>query len=130
MIILDTCSIIWDALSPKSLSKKARAAIKAHEEKGLIFCDISAWEISMLIKKGRLQIDDTPSNFIHAILDSRNFVYKPISPEIADLSVNLGKEINKDPADRIIVATSILENIELITADNNLLKSNLVKTIW
>jgi len=51
MIVLDTCSIIWDALSPKDLSRKAKLAINKHEEKGLIFCDISSWEISMLIKK-------------------------------------------------------------------------------
>ena len=130
MIVLDTCSIIWDALSPKDLSRKAKIAINKHEQEGLIFCDISAWEISMLIKKGRLQLDETASSFINTILDSRNYIYKSITPEIADLSVHLGKEINKDPADRLIVATTITENLELITADKNLIKSNLVKTIW
>ena len=130
MIVMATCSIIWDALSPKDLSRKAKKAINKNEQKGLIFCDISAWEIAMLIKKGKLQVEETPTNFINTILDSRNYIYKSITPEIADLSVNLGKEIIKDPADRLIVATSIIENIELITADKNLIKSNLVKTIW
>jgi len=130
MIVMDTCSIIWDALSPNELSRKAKAAINKHEEKGLIFCDISAWEISMLIKKGKLQIDETPANFINAILDSRNYIYQSITPQIADLSVNLGEEINNDPADRLIVATSIIENLELITADKNLIKFDLVKTVW
>jgi len=130
MIVMDTCSIIWDALSPKDLSKKAKAAISKHEEEGLIFCDISIWEILMLIKKGKLQVDETPTNLINAIIDSRNYIHKSITPKIADLSVNLGKEINKDPADRLIVATSIIENVELITADNNLIKSSLVRTIW
>lgn len=130
MIVMDTCSIIWDALSAKNLSRKAKTAIAQHEDDGLIFCDISAWEIAMLMKKGKLQIDETASGFIKAIMDSRNYICKPITPEIADLSVNLGKEINKDPADRLIVATSIIENLELITADKNLIKSDLVKTIW
>ncbi len=130
MIVMDTCSIIWDALSPKSLSRKAKAAINKHEEQGLIFCDISAWEIAMLVKKEKLQIDGATTNFIKAVLDSRNYIYKAITPEIADLSVTLGKQINKNPADRLIVATSIIENIELITADKNLIKSDLVKTIW
>jgi len=130
MIVMDSCSIIWDALSPKDLSRKAKLAINRHEQDGLIFCDISAWEISMLIKKGKLKVDEKPAKFIKAILESRNYIYKSISPEIADLSVNLGTEINKDPADRLIVATSIIENIELITADRNLIKSSLVKTIW
>jgi len=130
MIVMDTCSIIWDALSPNDLSRTAKTAINRHEQNGLVFCDISAWEISMLIKKGKLQVDEKPVNFIKAILDSRNYIYKSISPEIADLSVNLGAEINQDPADRLIVATSIIENLELITSDKNLRKSSLVKTIW
>jgi len=130
MIVMDTCSIIWDALSPKKLSRKAKKSLNKHEQEGLVFCDISAWEIAMLIRKGKLQVDDTPTNFINAILDSRNYIYKSITPEIADLSVNLGKDINNDPADRLIVATSIIDNYELITADKNLIKSDLVKTIW
>ena len=130
MIVMDTCAIIWDALSPKNLSRKAKTTINKHEHNGLIFCDISAWEIAMMIKKGKLQVDETPSNLIKAILDSRNYIYKSITPEIADLSVNLGEDINKDPADRIVVATSIIENIELVTADKNLIKSGAVKTIW
>ncbi len=130
MIVMDTCCIIWDALSPKNLSRKAKTSINKHEQEGLVFCDISAWEIAMLIKKETLHVDEKPSNFIMAILDSRNYIYKSITPEIADLSVALGKEINKDPADRLIVATSIIENLELITADKNLIKSGLVKTVW
>jgi len=130
MIVMDTCSIIWDALSAKNLSRKAKAAIAKHEDDGLVFCDISAWEIAMLMKKGKLQIDETPANFIRAIMNSRNYICKSITPEIAELSVNLGKEINNDPADRLITATAIIENMELITADKNLIQSNLVKTIW
>jgi len=130
MIVMDTCAIIWDALSPKNLSRKAKTAINKHEQNGIIFCDISAWEIAMMIKKGKLHVDETPSNLIKAILDSRNYIYKSITPEIADLSIHLGEDINKDPADRIIAATSITENIELVTANKNLIKSNSVKTIW
>lgn len=130
MIVMDTCSIIWDALSPKDLSRKSKTAINKHEQSGLIFCDISAWEISMLMKKGKLKVDEKPANFIKAILDSRNYIYTEISPAVADLSVNLGKEINQDPADRLIVATSIIKNLELVTADRNLINSDLVKTIW
>ena len=130
MIVMDTCTIIWDALSPKYLSRKAKSAINKHEQSGLIFCDISAWEIAMMIKKGKLQVEETPANLIKAILDSRNYIYKKITPEIADLSVNLAEDINKDPADRIIVATAIIENIELVTADKNIIQSSVVRTIW
>jgi len=37
---------------------------------------------------------------------------------------------NKDPADRIIAATSIIENANLITAEKELRQSKQVATIW
>jgi PIN domain nuclease of toxin-antitoxin system len=53
-----------------------------------------------------------------------------ISPEIAELSVNFDSGLNKDPADRIIAATSILNNARLVTADRNMLENELLDTIW
>lgn len=131
MILMDTCAIIWDALDPGKLTTKAKKSIDdADQNNALIISDISFWEIAMLIKKGRLEIDSSPANFINLFLQSRNIAVKSISPEIADLSVSFNKEINNDPADRIIVATSVIYNARLVTADENLLKNKLVDSIW
>lgn len=131
MILLDTCAIIWDALDRQQLSAKALNAInKADEFNALIMSDISIWEIAMLVKKERIKIDTTASNFVNLYLQTRNISVIQISPEIAELSVNFGAEINKDPADRIISATSIIQNSQLVTADQNLISSELVDTIW
>ena len=131
MIVLDTHTIVWDALASSKLSRAAKAEIEDADQKGtLIICDISFWEIAMLVKKERLQVDETPANLIKTILDARNYSVRGISPEIAELSVNLKNEINNDPADRLIVATSILENCPLVTADKNLRKAQSVQTIW
>jgi len=129
MILLDTCAIIWDALEPSKISPTAKKAIK-DAEKELVVCDISIWEISMLIKRNRLLVDDTPSDFIKLIFQARNFSVQDITPEIAELSVNFGPEINNDPADRLISASSILLNAPLITADQNLRDATIVETIW
>lgn len=131
MIVTDTHIIIWDALKPESLSRKAREAIRtANEMDGIIFCEISLWEIAMLIQKNRIKINASYLEFINLIKSSNNFIFKGISPEIAELSANLSEEINPDPADRIICATSILTNAQLITADKNLRKSKSLRTIW
>ena len=129
MIVLDTCTIIWDALETIKITPLATKAIK-HARNELIICDISFWEISMLIKRKRLEIDESASGFINLLLQSRNFHIQEITPEIAGLSVNLGPEINSDPADRLIAATSILKNAPIITADQNLIQATLVETIW
>jgi len=61
---------------------------------------------------------------------SNNYIFKGLSPEIAELSADLPSEINQDPADRIICATAILNDSQLVTADKNLRNSKSVKTIW
>jgi len=82
------------------------------------------------ISSDSLTIDDSSSGFINLLIQSRNFQVQQITPEIADLSVNFGSEINNDPADRLIAATSILKNIPIITADQNLRDATILETIW
>lgn len=131
MILLDTCAIVWDALEPKKITAKAKKAIgNADKQNALLVADISIWEISMLIKKGRIEIDTTPAHFINLYLQSRNISVKSITPEISELSVNFGDELNNDPADRLIAATSIIYNARLITADKDLINCELMDTLW
>jgi len=131
MIVVDTHIIIWNALKPEMLSGKAEKAISAaNNSDGIIFCEISLWEIAMLMNKGRLIIDIEYIEFIKLILESNKYVLRGISPEIAWLSTDLFSDNNKDPADRIIAATSIIENANLITADKELRHSKEVATIW
>jgi PIN domain nuclease of toxin-antitoxin system len=131
VIVVDTHVIIWDALKPEMLSKKAKKNIEqANEEEGILFCEISLWEIAMLIKKERISIDTSFQNFIKLAFSSNKYQFQGITPEIAELSTQLPEEVNKDPADRIIAATSLIHNIPLITKDSNLLKANSITTIW
>ena len=131
MILLDTCAIVWDALEPTKLPPKAIETInKADQHHALIISDISIWEISMLIKRNRLSIESSASHFMNLYLQARNVSVVQISPEIAELSVNFDESINKDPADRIISATSIIQNARLVTADKNLIASEIIETVW
>ena len=131
MIVVDTHIIIWNALKPEMLSRRAEKAISAaNNSDGIIFCDISLWEIAMLMHKGRLNIDVEYLEFIKLVLESNNYVNRGITPEIAGLSARLFSDNNKDPADRIIAATSIIENTKLVTADKKLRQSKNLTTIW
>ena len=129
VIVLDTCAIIWDALDNSKLSPRAKNAIELNARE-LIISDISIWEISMLIKKRRLVVDDSASGFVHLVLQSRNYLVQEITPEIAELSVNFTSEVNNDPADRLIAATSILLSAPIVTADQNLREATVIETIW
>jgi len=131
MIVADTHVIIWDALKPELLSPRAKKAIcEANRLDGIIFCEISLWEIAMLMKKRRLSVDVNYQEFIRLVSDSNNYIFKGISPQIAELSTHLFSTTNKDPADRIISATAIIEKANLVTSDKILRRSKKIHTIW
>ena len=131
MIVVDTHVIIWDALKPDLLSPSAKNAIlEANRLGGIIFCEISLWEIAMLMKKKRLSVDVSYQEFIRLVSESNNYIFKGINPEIAELSTQLFSTTNKDPADRIISATAIIEKANLVTSDKILRRSKKVHTIW
>ena len=48
----------------------------------------------------------------------------PLTREIARTSTRLG--VHGDPADEIIVATSVVHNVPLVTRDRQLLRSQMV----
>ena len=131
MIVVDTHVIIWDALRPELLSVNAQKALsQANENDGILLCEISLWEIAMLVKKGRLSLGASYQEFIRLVLLSKNYQLQGITPEIAELSTQLSEDINNDPADRIIAATSLVMGFPLITADTNLNRAASLTTIW
>ena len=131
MIVADTHEIIWNALKPELLSSKTKKAIRdANQQDGIIFCEISRWEIAMLMKKGRLSVDVGYLEFVRLVSRANRYVFKGISPEIAELSTHLLSDTDKDPADRIISATAVIEKAKLVTSDKALRIAKAVPTIW
>lgn len=131
IIVLDTCSYIWNSSERNLLSPAARDAINEANKVGeLIYSDITLWEIALLKNKNRLRIEFDLQIYFEVTLAMYNYRKQEITPEIAECGATLPPEINHDPADRIIAATSIVLQAPLITADKNLRKSKLIKTIW
>ena len=86
MIILDTCTLIFDALTPEKLSTTAKKFITQAEKRDQLYCsDISLWEISMLIQKKRLSIEIDCLAFLQLILEARKIQVLEITPEIATI---------------------------------------------
>lgn len=131
MLILDTCVLVFDALDPGRLSKKAVAAIAQAEESGtLACCDISLWEIAMLVSKGRLEPGTNARIFIKLVLEARQIEVLPISAEIAAQSAMPDFCAHGDPADRLIAATAIIHKAQLLSPDRKLSKIAALKTVW
>jgi PIN domain nuclease of toxin-antitoxin system len=129
-IVVDTHIVIWDQLDPSRLTAKAKKAIASADENHQIFiCEISLWEISILMKKKRLIIDIPYLNFIQNLLHTRNYVLQGINPEIALLATEMEMD-TRDPADRLIAATAIHFGVPLITSDQMIRNNKDLKIIW
>lgn len=131
LIILDTCTLIFDSLSPEKLGAKALKAIeKGEEERELACSNISLWEIAMLINKGRLDPGTNSLAFIRLVLAARLVQVIPINAEIAHLSATHSEFTHHDPADRLIAATALHHKGTLVTCDSRLVKIEGLATIW
>jgi PIN domain nuclease of toxin-antitoxin system len=77
-----------------------------------------------------VQVGVDCQSFINLILQANKARVQPITPLIAALSAQLPAEINRDPADRLIVATALAESARLLTADHNLRNTDVIATVW
>jgi len=131
VLILDTCAIIFDALTPDRLGKKAALAIERAAETGnLACCDISLWEIAMLVARGRLDPGTDAREFIGLVMTARRYAVLAISPEIAVKSADPDFCAHGDPADRIIAASALIHRAKLVTSDRKLAAMEGLQVIW
>jgi PIN domain nuclease of toxin-antitoxin system len=82
---------------------------------------ISAWEVGLLVARGRLQLLMTPQRWFQRLLEAPNVRLADISPDLLIASSFLPGEPPRDPADRIIAATAREYGTTLVTRDRALL---------
>ncbi|MCX7672434.1 MAG: type II toxin-antitoxin system VapC family toxin [Thiobacillaceae bacterium] len=132
VIVLDTHVLVWwvsgltQALSPTALQ-----AVEKELQGGgriLVSC-ITAWEIAMLVAKGRLVLSMDVATWLATVGELEPVRFVPVDNEIAVKSVELPGSMPKDPADRIIVATARKYGAPLVTQDAALLAYPHVRTI-
>ncbi len=82
----------------------------------------------MLFRKKQFRLITSPESFLSDV--ERRFVVLPVTANIALQAYELPSDYPKDPVDRIIGATALIEDIPLLTADREIRKSRAVPTIW
>ena len=133
MIVLDTHALIWWVNGDKKLSSRALKAINkeiAKEDGQLIISSITAWEIALLIKKGRLALAMDIDDWIYTVASIECVHFVPMDNDVAIQSVRLPGEFHPDPADRIITALARHLSVALVTSDEKIRAYKHVKTIW
>ncbi len=128
MILLDTHAMVWLASDPKRLSPAARQAVSAHAAM-LHVSAVSAWEISLLVRNGRLTLPMSPEDFVKAAIQRLALTELPVTRESAQASVAL-PAIHNDPFDRVLIAECGRRRLSLISADRVIAQYPGLRVIW
>lgn len=130
MILVDTHIVIWLALDPEQLSKRAVAAITAarQADSGVAISGITLYELACAASKRRFRLIMPIEVFMQDTAE--RYVIKPITAEIAVTALKMPANYPKDPMDRIIGATALAEKLTLVTADRAIRDSKAVDVIW
>ena len=124
--LLDTHVIIWYFEDSPNLPLKKKEIIDSSEN-SIYLCSVSLWEIAIKINLNKLKLNLTFSEFLN-IIKNNDFDVLQIEDEYLEGLLVL-PFIHKDPFDRLILATAIVEGMTLITADEDIHKYN-VPLFW
>ena len=130
MILLDTHVVVWLASGDARISNAAQTAIEKARQgvRGLAISDFTLFELSLLFRKKRFDLVTDAESFLSEV--EHRFIVLPITANVALQASELPAGYPKDPADRIIGATALVEDIPLITADRQIRNSRALPTIW
>jgi PIN domain nuclease of toxin-antitoxin system len=120
-LLLDTHALL-DLAHEAGLPARALAAVKRAEAgDGLLVSSVSAWEIGLLVRKGRLRLAFEPLVWWSTFLDRSGARAVRLSAEVAIASSCLPEPFHGDPADRMLVACARDLGVPLVTRDRLIL---------
>ena len=128
MIVADTHAWIWWTTTSSRLSVPARHALDQATEIGV--CAISVWEVAMLVRHRRLELDRPVLTWIRQALATPRVTLLELTPERAVAAATSDDLPHGDPADRMIVATAIALRAPIATKDREMRRCRAVRTVW
>lgn len=120
--LLDTCFIIWMSRK-EQISLTALAALSDGKANGTaaMVSTASAWEMGMLVARGRIRETRGASQWYADFLREGDFLEVPVSSAIFIASSFLPQPVHSDPIDRILIATAREYDLTIITRDRAIL---------
>ena len=125
--VTDTHSLVLYFTDDQHLSKKALKSFESTVKEGqIIVPTVVLAEVLFIAKKGRIHLDFKTTVTKIEALD--NFAIAVLDLDVLKIAESIEEPLEMH--DKLIVATAIRYNAFLITRDEQIAKSKMVKTIW
>ena len=126
--LLDTHAWIWWVHGDPRLGRSTLAALDAlPADTRPAIAAISLWEVATLVELGRLVLSQPLESWFAAAADARTVQILPLTPSVAAEVARLPSTFHRDPADRLIVATSRVHGHPIVSHDRAIVRSRLVR---
>jgi PIN domain nuclease of toxin-antitoxin system len=117
-VLLDTHSLLWAALKPAFLSRRAAAVIS--DKATIVYVSAaSAWEIATKVRLGKMREAEAFEREFLGDMQRAGYTLLSITTEHA-LRAGRLQGNHGDPFDRMIAAQAIAEDIPIISNDKKL----------
>jgi PIN domain nuclease of toxin-antitoxin system len=126
LVVVDTHALLWWVSDRERLGRRAARALREASQVGVPA--ICGFEIAMLVVRGRISLDRSPLEWIEQAFDLPRVEVLPLSPRV---SVRASQIVGLvDPADRLVVASALVQGAPLVTKDVPIHDLGIVETIW
>ncbi|MEO5341167.1 MAG: type II toxin-antitoxin system VapC family toxin [Magnetococcus sp. MYC-9] len=116
LILLDTHIWIWWVKQDRQLAPVVTRRL-AETRAGIAISSISTYEAVLQIRRGRVEIDLPLQKWLHTATVEAGVEILALNAEIAAKAADLPLH-HGDPLDRIIIATALHHNAEIVSADS------------
>jgi len=114
-LLLDTHALIWFLDNDPRLSPRAKSAISDPANERWL-CPISLLEIAIKVRIRKLRLADQFANLFPAELLRNDIHLLPLEPQHVEPLTTMSM-YHKDPFDRLIAATTLVEQLTLVSVD-------------
>jgi PIN domain nuclease of toxin-antitoxin system len=123
-LLIDTHIAIWLGGKLSQLRPRTRTLIDDCWLNGgtIFFSAVSAWEIAKLAGSGRIELDVPADIWVERFLRHPGIVGVELSHRAAARSYQLEMFDQRDPGDRLLIATAIELGCPLVTYDTPIIK--------
>jgi PIN domain nuclease of toxin-antitoxin system len=129
--LLDTHTLIWFQENNPKITEQVMNLIRDLDNT-ILFTQISLFEIGIKLKIGKLLAFSSTVQDVYQQAIEDGFIFVTIQNQhIYNYEKVPLFENHRDPFDRLIVATAIIENAIILSADEKLaIYDNFVKVLW